>query len=464
MLQLFTTDAQDQAIEDVLHKIASRLNLRCSVRLWNDQVIPLGDDVRENLVLSLSGPGVIGALLRRPSLETLTRLYATGKIEFHGGDLLDFHEALQVQGSSRQALRGIGKSYFVKKALPFLFAKLPQGPASIEHGFRDDAIGRREANRNNQDYIQFHYDVGNEFYKLFLDPEMQYSCGYFRDWENSLAQAQLDKLDMICRKLRLLPGERMLDIGCGWGGLICYAAKQYGVQAHGVTLSQQQHDFAQEKISRMGLEDRVTVELKDYRELEGRFDKVSSIGMFEHIGVANYPHYFQKVRSLLEDRGILLNHAIARSSKKSKRKARRIRPERKLLLKYIFPGSELTSAGFTQDAMEHEGFEVHDVESWREHYALTCRFWCKRLTANKERAAELVGSERYRMWTAYLAGASAGFQAGSIKIYQIVATKKVGKGFSGLPPTRADLYEQTRRTGQHVGPAAYRELTANSSH
>lgn len=440
MLSTFSEDSQLRSFTDLLQTISERLDLRCSVRLWNGDVIPLGKEVSPKLVVSISSPGVIGSALRRPTLETLARLYATGHINFEGGDLLEFYEALQVQGSSRKALKDIGKGYFVKSALPFLFAKMPAG--SLQHGFQDDMVGRREAKRNNKDYIQFHYDVGNEFYQLFLDPRMQYSCGYFRDWENSLEQAQTDKLELICRKLRLKEGESLLDIGCGWGGLICYAAQHYGVKAHGVTLSQEQHDLTQEKIRDLNLEGQVTVELKDYRELDGHFDKIASIGMFEHIGIANYTTYFRKVRSLLNDRGILLNHAIARSSKKSKRKAKKIRPERRLLLKYIFPGSELSSAGYTQDSMEHEGFEVHDVEALREHYALTCRFWCKRLSKNKDRAIELVGHERYRMWVAYLAGASAGFQAGSIKIYQILATKKVGKGFSGLPPTRSDLYHE----------------------
>ncbi len=461
MLRTFSAETQSRSMTEMLETVAQNLNLRCSVRLWDGTMIPLGQQVRPDLFLSLSSPGVVGTVLRKPSLETLTRLYATGEIDFHGGDLLDFHEALQVHGSSRAALRAIGKSYFLKRAVPFLFARMPA--SRLEHGFTDDMVGRRESKRNNKDYIQFHYDVGNEFYKLFLDPELQYSCGYFTEWENSLAQAQQDKLEMICRKLRLLPGESMLDIGCGWGGLICYAAANYGVKAHGITLSQEQHDFAREKITRLGLQDLVSVELRDYQQLDGCYDKIASIGMFEHIGVANYTKYFQKVRSLLQDRGILLNHAIARSSKNSRRKARRIRPERKLLLKYIFPGSELTSAGFTQDSMEQNGFEVHDVESWREHYALTCRFWCKRLTANMEQAVDLVGEERYRMWVAYLAGASTGFQAGSIKIYQILATKKVGKGFSGLPPTRADLYAPHRSTVRHGGPRAYRLLQSLTS-
>jgi cyclopropane-fatty-acyl-phospholipid synthase len=326
----------------------------------------------------------------------------------------------------------------VKRTLPFLFAKTDS--AELSEGFRDDMVGRDESKRKNSDYIQFHYDVGNEFYKLFLGSEMMYTCAYFRDWSNSLDQAQQDKLEMICRKLRLEPGDRMLDIGCGWGGLICYAAKHFGVKAHGITLSQQQYEYTKEKIDRLGLTDQVTVEICDYADHQGSYDKISSIGMSEHIGVANYPRYFGKINSMLRDRGIMLNHAIARSAKTSKRFSTRIRPERKFLLKYIFPGSELIPVGMTTDFMEQNGFEVHDVESWREHYALTTRFWCKNLSANRERAIELVGPERYRLWVAYLAGASGGFTAGSIKIYQVVASKKGSKGVSGMPPTRAHLY------------------------
>ncbi len=449
MAHLFSPEAQVQTLTEVLESVAEHLDLRLSLRLWNGDEIPLGSQVDPDLFISLSGPGVIGTLLRRPTLETLTRLYAKGHIDFHGGDLLDIHAALQPDGSSRKALRKIGTGFVARKMLPFLFAKTTD--ADLEHGFADDIVGRRESRRDNKEYIQFHYDVGNEFYQLFLDEEMQYTCGYYKEWENSLEQAQLDKMDMICRKLRLKPGESMLDIGCGWGGLVCHAAAHYGVTAHGVTLSQAQVDFAQAKIRRLGLEKQVSVELLDYRELNGSYDKISSIGMLEHIGVANYPEYFGLVRTLLRDRGIFLNHALARSAKKSKRKARKIRPERKLLLKYIFPGSELTSVGFTQDSMEQHGFEVHDVEAWREHYALTCRDWCKRLYANEDKAIELVGFERYRMWLAYLAGASIGLQAGSIKIYQVLATKKVGKGRSGLPPTRSDLYKNHRDAAPRTG-------------
>jgi len=434
----FSADAQIRAIKEGLAAVAKPLDLNVGVRLWNGETVPMGENVDGKFQISLAGPGVIGTLMRRPSLETLVRLYATGQIEFEGGDLIDFQEALKTERSNRNRLKQISKGSIVKRLVPFLFAK--STAPDLAQAFDEDMVGRTESKRNNSDYIQFHYDVGNDFYKLFLDPEMQYSCAYFSDWNQSLEVAQLNKLNMICRKLRLTSGDRMLDVGCGWGGLICHAAQHFGVRAHGITLSQQQHDFAQAKIERLGLEKQVSVEICDYADHVGTYDKISSIGMSEHIGVANYPNYFDKLGSMLRDRGVILNHAIARRAKKSKRLAKRIRPERKFLLKYIFPGSELTPVGMTTDFMERSGFEVHDVESWREHYALTTRFWCKRLSANKEEAIKLVGPERYRLWVAYLAGASGGFTAGSIKIFQVVATKSASKGFSGMPPTRADLY------------------------
>jgi cyclopropane-fatty-acyl-phospholipid synthase len=441
MLKFFAPNSQLNSIRELLHTVAEPLNLNVSVRLWNGEIIPLGSNADGRFIISISGPGVIGSLLRRPTLEMLIRLYATGHIDFEGGDLIDFSEALKARESNRARLKQISKVALAKKTLPFLFAKTDV--SDLQQGFRDDMVGRDESKRNNKDYIQFHYDVGNEFYKLFLGKEMMYTCAYFRDWSNSLDQAQHDKLDMICRKLQLQPGDRMLDIGCGWGGLICHAAKHYGAKAHGITLSQQQYEFAKSRIEELGLTDQVTVEICDYANHQGTYDKISSIGMSEHIGAANYPRYFSKINSMLRDRGIVLNHAIARSSKTSKKFANRIRPERKFLLKYIFPGSELIPVGMTTDFLEQTGFEVNDVESWRDHYAITLRYWCKNLSANKERAIELVGAERYRLWVAYLAGGSAGFTAGSIKIFQVVASKKASKGVSGMPPTREHLYRRS---------------------
>jgi cyclopropane-fatty-acyl-phospholipid synthase len=281
--------------------------------------------------------------------------------------------------------------------------------------------------------------LSNAFYTLFLDPEMQYSCAYFADPAADLAAAQQAKLDMICRKLRLQPGNRLLDIGCGWGGLICHAARKYAVQAHGVTLSDAQYEYAREKIARSGMQQRVTVELKDYRLLSGEYDCIASIGMFEHVGSDNHAAYFAKLHDLLRPRGVMLHHAITRPAKRNERAFRRKRPEYAALVNYIFPGCELDHIGNTLANLERGGFEVHDVEAWREHYGRTTRVWCQRLYASREAAAQEVGEAKTRLWLLYLAGVALAFERGTIGIFQTVATRRA-RGPSGLPTTRADLY------------------------
>ena len=430
------TARQLTAAKGLLAHLAETCDIPASVRLWDGSCIPLGQRAAETgVTIAIRSPGVIGALMRWPTLDHFIRQYATGGIEFCGADLITIGETLR--SVNRKKLKNLSRSKLVRAFLPFLFAPADRG--EVQHEYSGDAAGRT-AHREDKDYIQFHYDLGNDFYKLLLDPEMVYSCGYFTDADQSLQQAQQDKLEMICRKLRLAPGEKLLDIGCGWGGLVCYAAKHYGVEAHGVTLSQAQYDFARAKIARLNLEDRVTVELKDYRELDGTYDKIASIGMFEHVGIANLPAYFAKLNSLLRDRGILLNHGIARRAKAEARKFSKRRPEHKLIAKYIFPGGELDHIGHTLDQIEASRFEVHDVEGWREHYMRTTAHWCRRLTANREEAIRQVGAERYRMWVAYLAGVSFAFGDGSLQIFQVVASKHKAKGVSELPPTRADLY------------------------
>jgi cyclopropane-fatty-acyl-phospholipid synthase len=297
--------------------------------------------------------------------------------------------------------------------------------------------------RNRPEFIEFHYDeVPTEAYRLFLDTELVYSCGYFTDPGVDLDQAQQDKMDMICRKLRLQPGDRFLDIGCGWGGLLCYAARNYGVRAHGVTLSRQQFAYTEEKIRRLGLQGRVTVALGDFSDVQGTYDKIASVGMMEHVGIANYPAYFDKLSSLLRDRGMLLNHCIARPAKKTPAAFRKSGRKFRLIGKYIFPGGELDHIGHTLGVMESHRFEVHDVEAWRPHYARTCELWCKRLTARRDEAIPLMGEEKYRLWVAYLAASSFGFQDGVIRIFQTVATKQAKKGASGMPATRRHLYDR----------------------
>ena len=212
----FSPETQLRSIKKLLSAVADPLDLNVSVRLWNRDVVPLGPNADGRYTIDLSGPGVIGSLMRRPTLETLVRLYATGHISFEGGDLIEFLDALKTERQNRKRLKEVSKTMLVKQTLPFIFAKTSD--SDLKSGFQDDIVGRIESKRDNKDYIQFHYDVSNEFYKLFLGSEMVYTCAYFKDWNNSLDQAQFDKLDMICRKLRLQPGEKMLDIGCGWGG------------------------------------------------------------------------------------------------------------------------------------------------------------------------------------------------------------------------------------------------------
>jgi cyclopropane-fatty-acyl-phospholipid synthase len=311
------------------------------------------------------------------------------------------------------------------------------GPWPLEQVRPDPLADGSEA--ANKDNVQYHYDVSNEFYALFLDPELVYTCAYFHDWSDDLATAQRNKLDMSCRRLRLQPGETLLDIGCGWGAFICHAAQHYGVRAHGVTLAQKQYDYAKEKVARLGLQDRVTLELRDYAMVDGSFDKIASIGMFEQVGIDNYPTYFGTISRLLKHEGLYLHHAIVRPAKKSDRAFRKQRPEYAAISRYIFPGGEVDHLGMTIANLSRFGFEVHDVEGWREHYARTCRLWHDRLLANKVAAEKEIGPGKTRLWLAYLAGVSIGFERGSIAIYQTLASRRK-RGPSGLPPTRADLY------------------------
>ncbi len=427
---------QLEAARTLARELGDKLDLNASLRLWDGSLTPLGRNVSGPFEIAIADPGVIGSLLRWPTLDNFIRQYVDKGIDFSGGTLIDLGSQLNKGGRSVK-LKGRDALKLIGRLSPFLLAR--SDDATVDQGFAGEITGRKRKVADNKDFIQFHYDLSNDFYALFLDPEMVYSCAYYTDWNNDVAQAQRDKLEMICRKLRLKPGERFLDIGCGWGGLICHAAKTYGVTAHGITLSEEQLAFAKEKIKRLNLEDKVTVELKDYSMMSGAFDKIASIGMYEHIGLKNIPGYMQKMQQLLTGNGLFLNHAIARRAPKQGWFKRRMRPEQKAIAKYIFPGGELDDIGHSIFAMERAGFEIQDVEAWRLHYARTCKLWCERLTTNREEALKYVSEEKYRIWVAYLAGVSLAFSRGTLRIFQTLVSKNA-KRPPAIPPTRADLY------------------------
>jgi len=426
----------DRAIR-LAREVGARLDLDAHVELWDGSRHPLGSNAGGPFVLKIADSGVVASLLRRPTIDMLIELYVAKRIDFEGGTLLDFGRQLNRGGRSVK-LGTMQKLKVARNLAPFFFA--PRDPVMPGTGqFAGEITGKARKAGDNQKFISFHYDLSNEFYQLFLDPEMVYSCGYFKSWDGPLEAAQVDKLDMICRKLRLKPGERLLDIGCGWGGLVAHAVKTYGVTAHGITLSEEQLAFARAKIERMGLSGQVTFELIDYINVKGTYDKIASIGMYEHIGLANIPAYMSKVRSLLAEDGLFLNHAISRRAKKKRLLPDRMRPEQRAMIKYIFPGGALDDIGHSVTAMERAGFEVHDVEGWRMHYARTCQLWCERLSARKDEAIRLVGEDKYRIYVVYLAGCSLAFERGTMRLFQTLASKSA-KGPTPLPPTRADLY------------------------
>jgi cyclopropane-fatty-acyl-phospholipid synthase len=344
-----------------------------------------------------------------PDLMTLGQAYVEGHIDFDGS----LHEAFKV-GERFARVAGGSKLAPLKKAM-------------------------RHTKARDLKSVQYHYDVSNEFYALFLDPDMVYSCAYFKREDDTLETAQLQKLDHILTKLMVKPGERFLDIGCGWGALIFRAVEKFGARVVGITLSQNQRDYVQERIRAKGLGDRCEVRLQDYRDVpeEGAYDKVASIGMFEHVGRKNLGMYFAKIRSLLKDGGLALNHGITSVDPDSRAVGMGAGD---FIGRYVFPDGELPHIGLVLRTMAEGGLEPTDVESLRRHYALTTGLWASRLEAAADRARAIAGEKRYRIWSVYLAGCAYGFAHNWINIYQILACKQGGPGMNPLPLTREFMY------------------------
>jgi cyclopropane-fatty-acyl-phospholipid synthase len=279
--------------------------------------------------------------------------------------------------------------------------------------------------------ISYHYDKGNEFYSLYLDKTMTYSCAYYKSKDDSLEEAQLSKYEHICRKLLLSPGESLLDIGCGWGGMLIYAAQKYGITGVGNTLSKNQYEYAGNKIKELGLQDKITIIYKDYRELSGKFDKIVSIGMFEHVGKKFIPVFFKKVSSLLKKGGVGLLHTIGKDTPS---------PIDPWTSNYIFPGGYLLSLDEILREMGKNGFSILDVENLRLHYAKTLDQWAENYENNVEKVKKMFDDTFARQWRLFLHGASAGFKYGMSRLYQVLFTKGLN---NTLPTTRSHVYNKS---------------------
>ena len=423
-----------QSLKKLIAHAREKLALDVGFVLWDGSTVPesLAPD---ELAITIADEGVVAGALRRPNMVTLANLWVSGRLDIRNGSIFDLVER-RPKVRTREIRRTLDKRLMLETALRFLF--VPRGgPWPLEEVPKDrPSSGMATENKDN---IFYHYDFADEFYQLFLDPEMLYTSAYFSHWGEDLATAQRNKLELICRKLNLKPGETMLDIGCGWGALVCYAAQNFGVQAYGVTLSEQQCAFANKKIARLGLGDRVKVELKNYAAVDGEFDKISQIEMIEHIGLQNHPDFYRQIHRMLRPNGFYVHQASARLAKRDDKTFHKKRPEVQALSRYVIPGVDFDYVGMTLTNLERYGFEVHDVECLREHHALTARIWHDALYRNREAAEREAGKVKTKLWLAYLAGCSIAFERNTSTVYQTLASKR-RRGPSGLPPTRAAWY------------------------
>jgi cyclopropane-fatty-acyl-phospholipid synthase len=405
-----------------------------AIRFWDGSSI--GPDVDLTAAplaaVLVRSPDAIRRLLYAPNELGLGRAYVVGDLDVDG----DVYAALAIREAMAdphdrvdfglswlarlKALRAARKVGALGRPLP-----APEEEARLG--------GRLHSRARDAAAISHHYDVGNDFYRLVLGPTYTYSCGYFTTPDGNLDDAQRAKYDLICRKLGLRDGMRLLDVGCGWGGMVLHAAAHYGVQAVGITLSREQQELATQRVADAGLAGRVEIRRQDYRDVsDGPFDAISSIGMFEHVGMDRFTEYFAKLYSLMPPEGRLLNHGISRPAGPSPIDTK------SFIARYVFPDGGLHEVGTVVSAMQGQGFEVRDVESLREHYALTLRAWVRNLEANWDEAQALVGPRRARIWRLYMAACALNFEAGRTSLHQVLGVRKSPVGASGIPLRREE--------------------------
>jgi cyclopropane-fatty-acyl-phospholipid synthase len=391
-----------------LPPVLRELQLPLRLKLWDGKQIDLGPQPRVTLVVK--DPSLVSQLAR-PSLDALGGAYVEGKLDLEG----PIDQVIAVGDALSSALLGDAAA-----------------PVELRttHDKHSDAAA-----------ISYHYDLSNDFYRLWLDRDMVYSCAYFETGQEDLDQAQQAKLRHLCRKLRLQPGDQLLDVGCGWGGLARFAAREFGAEVFGITLSQAQLELARQRVVEEGLADKIRLELLDYRDLpqDGRFDKVVSVGMFEHVGHANLALYCQRLFGAVKAGGLVLNHGITSRFTDGRPVGR---GAGEFIDRYVFPQGELPHLVTIGTAISEAGLEIVDVESLRLHYARTLQLWSQGLEQRLQQAAALVPEKALRIWRLYLAGCAYGFQHGWMNLHQILAVKPREDGSHDLPWTRADLYCQ----------------------
>jgi cyclopropane-fatty-acyl-phospholipid synthase len=399
---------------------------RFGIRLWDGSELPPGPGAagdapwlvlrrREALRRILGAPGELG----------LSRAWVAGDLDVDG----DLFDAMALTEEYRHGAAEPGDLLAALRAARRLgvLRHRPPPPPAVEARLR----GRLHSAERDRAAISHHYDISNEMYRAMLGPTMVYSCAYYASDEDTLDSAQTRKLDLICRKLELREGERLLDIGCGWGSLLIHAARDYGVRGVGVTISEQQAALARERVRDSGLADRIEIRLQDYRDVtDGPYDKIASIGMFEHVGREQLARYFGGVRGLLAPHGLFLNHGIVRTAPQPM-------GDRSFTRRYVFPDGELHTQGVVIAEIEAAGMELRDDESLRPHYARTLRDWATNLDAWREQAIAEIGAERERVWRLHNAGASLAFARGTLSVHQVIAAPLRS---AAAPPLRVRAY------------------------